>query len=414
MWSGTLPEDTASNGADLPLEGLRVIAVEQYGAGPFGTMHLADLGAEVIKVEAPDTGGPLPGDSARHTGPTLPGGNDSLFFQSFNRNKRSIGLNLKGEGQEVLQRLAGTADALINNVRGDQPERLGLTYDALSAANPAIVCVHISGYGRTGERRTWPAYDYLMQAEAGYMDLTGEPDAPPTRMGLSVVDYLTGVTAALALVSGVLQAKLKGRGRDLDVSLFDVAMGQLTYPAAWWLNGGVETPRRPRAGHPSIVPCERFRAADGDLFVMCIVPKFWKAFATIIGRADLLDDPRFETVDGRFTHRDSLAREVDAALQSATVATWIERLAGEVPASPVKTMAEALENPFVAARGGLLDLPHEKAGAVRVVASPIRPDGKVLPARAAPTLGADTDGLLSELGYEVSEIARLRKDGVVS
>ncbi|MEM8853299.1 MAG: CoA transferase [Pseudomonadota bacterium] len=407
-------ESRPSEETDLPLQGLRVIAVEQYGAGPFGTMHLADLGAEVIKVEAPDTGGPLPGDSARHTGPTLPGGNDSLFFQSFNRNKRSIGLNLKGEGQQVLQRLARTADALINNVRGDQPERLGLTYDALSAANPSLVCVHISGYGRTGERRTWPAYDYLMQAEAGYMDLTGEPDAPPTRMGLSVVDYLTGVTAALALVSGVLAAKLKGRGRDLEVSLFDVAMGQLTYPAAWWLNGGLPTLRRPRAGHPSIVPCERYRAADGDLFVMCIVPKFWKTFATIIGRADLLDDARFQTVEGRFTHRDALAHEVDAALKSATVATWMERLAGVVPASPVKTMAEALENPFVTERGGLVDVPHETAGTVRLVASPIRPDGKVLPAHAAPTLGADTDGLLAELGYDAGEIARLRAEGVVS
>jgi crotonobetainyl-CoA:carnitine CoA-transferase CaiB-like acyl-CoA transferase len=192
----------------LPLRGLRILSAEQYGAGPFGSMLLADLGAEVIKIENPRERG----DISRRTGPFFlgddPAAPDSQFFQSFNRNKKSLCLDLKSErGQQVLRRVAGTCDAVLNNLRGDQPEKLGLTHEALAPVKPSLVCVHLSAYGRDNERAAWPGYDYLMQAETGYMHLTGEPEGPPTRMGLSMVDYMTGTTTAMALMAGVFCAQ---------------------------------------------------------------------------------------------------------------------------------------------------------------------------------------------------------------
>jgi crotonobetainyl-CoA:carnitine CoA-transferase CaiB-like acyl-CoA transferase len=228
----------------LPLAGVRILGVEVYGAGPFGTAHLADLGAEVIKIEQREGG-----DISRAVGPFMLGEDDSAFFQSLNRNKKSLTLDLKHpRGREVLMRLVATADGLMGNLRGDQPEKLRLTYKDLAAANPKIVCAHLSAYGRDGARKSWPGYDYLMQGEAGWLYLSGEPDGPPARMGLSVVDYSTGTTCALALLAGILEARRTGRGRDLDVSLYDVAMHQLNYPAAWYLNEGLVTQRaRPRS-----------------------------------------------------------------------------------------------------------------------------------------------------------------------
>src|ERR1700677_3938447 len=218
----------------LPLAGMRIIAIEQYGAGPYGTMQLADLGAEVIKIENPSDGG----DMGRRVGPYFLTPDDSHFFESFNRNKKSITLDLKKDGaREVLQALVRQADGVLNNLRGDLPGSLGLTYPALKEANPRIVCAHLSAYGRSGPRANWPGYDYLMQAEAGYLSLTGEPDGAPARFGLSIVDMMAGVYAALALLGGIVAARATGQGRDVDVSLFDTALSNLNYLAVWALNG---------------------------------------------------------------------------------------------------------------------------------------------------------------------------------
>jgi crotonobetainyl-CoA:carnitine CoA-transferase CaiB-like acyl-CoA transferase len=247
----------------LPLAGVRVLAVEVYGAGPFGSAHLADLGAEVIKIEQRAGGG----DVSRAVGPFFLGSGDGHFFQSLNRNKKSLTLDLKHpRGREVFMRLVATADGLMGNLRGDQPEKLRITYKDLAAANPKIVCAHLSAYGRDGARKSWPGYDYLMQGEAGWLSLTGEPDGPPARMGLSVVDYSTGTTCALALLAGILEARRTGRGRDLDVSLYDVAMHQLNYPAAWYLNEQLVTGRAPRSAHPFIAPSQLYRSKDGWIF----------------------------------------------------------------------------------------------------------------------------------------------------
>ncbi len=263
----------------LPLRGLRVLTFENFGAGPFGSMYLADLGAEVIKVENREQGG----DATRGMGPHFLGPNDSHFFQTFNLNKRSLTLNLKSpEGQKVFHRLVTNADAVLNNLRGDQPDKLGLTYDALKAANPRIVCAHLSAYGRDNERRAWPGYDYLMQAEAGYLHLTGEPGTPPARMGLSIIDFMTGITTALALLSALFGAQRSGQGRDVDVSLFDVALHQLSYPGTWFLNERTRTERLPRSSHPSAVPVQLFRSGDGWIFVMCMTEKFWQELMRVI------------------------------------------------------------------------------------------------------------------------------------
>ncbi len=393
-----------------PLSGIRVVSVEQFGAGPFGSSYLADMGAEIVKIETPGSG-----DTSRQTGPYFLGENDSHFFQTFNRSKRSMTLNLKTpEGQRILRELATTADAVMNNLRGDQPARLGLTHADLGEISPRLVCLHLSGYGRTGPRASWPAYDYLMQAEAGFMDMTGEPGGPPTRMGLSIVDYLTGITAAFALTAAMLGAARTGTGRDVDVTLYDVAMHQLSYPAAWQLNEKAEIGRRPRSGHPALVPCEMFPTADGHVFVMCVLQKFWVTLCNILGLPWLVTDPRFETNADRYRNRAALMALLDAALAAETTETWVRRLAGQVPVAPVYRLDDALENPYAAETGVVETIAHpDMPQGLSMVACPIRLDGKRPRSRAAPKLGADTSTILSSLGYDEADILRLRKSGVI-
>lgn len=396
----------------LPLKGVRILSAEQYGAGPYGSMMLADLGAEVIKIENPRDGG----DVSRATGPYFLGKNDSHFFQSFNRNKKSMTLDLKSrDGQEIFRRLVMSADAVMNNLRGDQPAKLGLTYETLQAVKPSIVCVHLSAYGRENERAQWPGYDYLMQAEAGYLHLTGEPDGPPTRMGLSMVDYMTGITTGLALLAALMGAQKTGQGRDVDISLFDVALAQLTYPATWFLNEGHVVQRMPRSAHPSAVPCQLVRTQDGWMFVMCMTPKFWQALAHGIGRSDWLDDLRFSTPATRFEHREVLSSMLDQVFCMASTQVWMQRLAGKLPVAPVMDMAQALTNPFVSDVGMIQSIPHAQAheGELQVLANPVKLDGERLPGEACQPLGAATDALLHEVGYDDIAIARLRVAGIV-
>lgn len=397
----------------LPLQGLRILSAEQYGAGPFGSMLLADLGAEVIKIENPRERG----DVSRQTGPFFlgndPASPDSQFFQSFNRNKKSLTLDLKtARGQEVLRRLVATCDAVMNNLRGDQPAKLGLTYEALAPVKPSIVCVHLSAYGRDNERTNWPGYDYLMQAEAGYMHLTGEPEGPPTRMGLSMVDFMTGTTTAMALLAGVFGAARSGRGSDLDISLFDVALAQLTYPATWLLNSGHITQRMPRSAHPATVPCQLVRTADGWLFVMCMTPKFWEALAKGVGREAWLADERFVSVESRRKHRAELSELLDEALGQHTTAHWMGHLAGKLPVAPVLDLPQALSNPYVNDIGMIQQMPHASGSSLRVLANPVRVDGQRLPGRACSPLGADTDELLRSAGFDDREIKSLHDEAI--
>jgi crotonobetainyl-CoA:carnitine CoA-transferase CaiB-like acyl-CoA transferase len=392
--------------AALPLAGYRILSSEQYGAGPYGTMFLAQLGAEVIKIEPPKGG-----DSARMTGPYYLGDDDSLFYQTFNLNKRSLTLDTRTDaGRDVLHRLVKTSHAVTNNARGDLPAKLGLDYAALGQINPAIVCVHASAYGRTGPRASWPGYDYLMQAEAGFMSVTGEPDAPPTRFGLSMVDFMTGTMLATATLAALIDANKTGKGRDYDLALLDTALHQTSYPAYWYLNEQFVVGRAPRSAHPSIAPSQTFRTADGWVFVMAQMPKFWTLLVNTIGALHLKDDPRFATVPARLENRDQLTIILDGIFLQHPTAFWVEKLGGLVPVAPVYDLAQALDNPLVA---DMLDTVDHPQGPLRVLSNPIKIDGARLPNRAAPKLGCDTDALLNEIGYSDSEIAALRAEGTV-
>jgi crotonobetainyl-CoA:carnitine CoA-transferase CaiB-like acyl-CoA transferase len=396
----------------LPLSGIRIVSVEQYGAGPFATLHLADLGAEVIKIENFHEGG----DMGRAVGPLFFAPGDSYFHEAFNRNKRSLGLDLKHvQGQEIFRRLVESSDAVFDNLRGDLPAKLGLTYPQLANVNPRIVCVHLSAYGRSGSRAAWPGFDYLMQAEAGYLSLTGEPDGPPARFGLSIIDMMTGTTAAMALLAGLVEARSSGRGRDLDVSLFDVAMHNLGYVATWYLNAGVVTNREPRSSHPSLTPSQLYRTKDGWLFLMCNKEKFWPVLAEALGKPEWATDPDHATFAARLKNRERITEELDAVLMTATTEEWMSRLRGKVPIAPVYDVRQALDNPFVAEQQLVLDFEHAEHGSIRGVASPVRVDGgDTHPRRAAPRLGEDTDALLEELGYAPRAIDALREQAAVA
>lgn len=377
---------------DRPLSGIRILSVEQYGAGPYGTMLLADLGAEVIKIEDPARGG----DVSRSVGPYMLGDHDSEFFQTFSKGKKSVALDLKsGPGRDAFDALVRSADAVANNLRGDQPEKLGLTYQVLAKLNPKIVCAHLSAYGREGERASWPGYDYLMQAEAGFMTMTGEPDGPPVRFGLSMVDFHTGSQMALGLVSAVLGAQRKGQGCDIDVCLFDTALHQLSYPATWYLNQGHVTGRLPRGAHPSIAPSQLVKTADGWGLLMCQTPKFWSLFCELTGATHLTEDSRFADVPSRRAHLAELTEAVDAVLEVDTTANWMARLGGKVPFAPVLDIGSALDNSYVE-RSGLVETvqhPDGRYGALRTLASPFRINGDRPGSARAPKLGEHTDDI---------------------
>ncbi len=399
-----------------PLTNLRVLTFEQYGAGPFGTQYLADLGAEVIKVEQAGTSG----DYLRALGPYFIDGErrdsaSSLFFQAINRNKKSITLDLLSEqGREVLHRLVASADATANNLRGDVPAKLGLTYDHLKTAKPSIVCAHCSAYGREGPRTSWPGYDYLMQAEAGYFKLCGEPEAAPTRFGLSLVDYMAGQSMALGLVSAVMSAKETGLGRDVEINLFDTALFNLSYLAAWTMNSDYEPARVPRSGHPTLVPCQLYKTADGWIYLMCNKESFWAALCGLIDRQDLAEDQRFASFPGRLEHRDLLTGLLDEALSARTTDAWLDRFQGRIPAAPILSPKEALENPFLEGRGSVQSLSHQDGRSFDVLASPIRTgDDDRSNDRGAPLLGEHTDDVLESVGYAPAEIAKLRAEGVI-
>ena len=313
----------------------------------------------------------------------------------------------------VLHRLVGTADAVFNNLRGDLPARMGLDHAALGRVKPEIVCVHLSAYGRTGPRAAWPGYDYLMQAEAGFLSVTGEPESPPARFGLSIVDFMTGTTAAMALLAGVLAARREGTGRDYDVSLFDVALSNLNYVGEWYLNAGAKVGRVPRSAHPSLTPSQLYPTSDGWIFIMCNKEKFWRVLADLVGRPDWAADPRFADFTARLAHRAALNAELDALFAARTTAEWMALFAGKVPAAPVLDIGQALDNPFVREGGRIIDYHHPEHGALPGVAPAVRAAGVAPPARAAPRLGADTDALLSELGYAAEEIAALRAGAVI-
>jgi crotonobetainyl-CoA:carnitine CoA-transferase CaiB-like acyl-CoA transferase len=392
-----------------PLADVRVLSVEQFGAGPWGTVQLADLGADVIKVEDPASGG----DVSR-TVPPYQKGEDSLFFESFNRNKRSISLDLRSEaGREVLHDLVRSVDAVYSNLRGDQAARLGLTYESLGEVNPRIVCCSLSGFGNTGPRAKQAGYDYIIQGLAGWMSLTGGPDEPPTKSGLSLVDFVAGYVSALALVAGVWRARRDGAGCDCDISLFESALAQLTYVGTWAASRDFSPPRLAESAHLSIVPFQAFEAADGWFVIACAKQKFWELLCDAIERPDLREDPRFADFDGRGQHRDELVAELRSVFREQGVEHWVTKLeAAGVPVGPVNELADAFADRQVSARDAMIEYEHETLGTVRQPASALRLSGPAPPVRRGPRRGEHTEEVLAALcGYSEERYAELAGRG---
>ncbi len=396
--------------ARAPLDGVRILAVSQFGAGPFGTQMLADLGADVIKIEDPGVGG----DSARYV-PPFQGEADSPYFQSFNRGKRSVSINLRHpDGQAVLHDLVRVSDAVFNNARGDLPDKLGLTYDALKEINPRVVCCSLTGYGRTGPRAAEPAFDYLVQGYAGYMAVTGEPDGPPGKCGVSVIDFAGGYAAMVGLMVGLFDAQRTGVGRDLDISLLDTAVSMLSYFAVWTLNRDWIAERTASSAHQTLVPAQNFPTRDGWVVIFCNKDKFWRDLVETLGAPELALDRRFATFADRFANKDVLIPLLQARFVTRTTAEWLDRLRGRVPCAPVNDVRQALADPQVAARDMIVEVEHPEFGTLKEVRSPVRTEGEIRQPARAPRLGEHTEEILREtLGYSESTIARLREGGAI-
>jgi crotonobetainyl-CoA:carnitine CoA-transferase CaiB-like acyl-CoA transferase len=387
-----------------PLADVRVLAVEQFGAGPWGTLQLADLGADVIKIEDPASRG----DVGRYV-PPFAEGEDSLFFETFNRNKRSVSLDLRHpEAHGVFEDLVRGSDVVYSNLRGDQPAKLRLTYDDLKDVNPRIVCCSLSGFGMSGERAAQGGYDYMMQGLAGWMSLTGDPDGPPTKSGLSLVDLSGGYASAIAVLAGLWRARRDGVGCDCDVSLLGTAQHELMYVGTWAASRGYVPPRRRNSAHPSIVPFQNFETADGWIVVACPKEKFWSLLCDAIGRPELSRESRFATFADRDRNRDDLEPILEDIFRQRPSAEWLALLSDAgVPCSPVNDVAAAL------AEARLVGYEHPRLGAVRQVASPLRLSGPEPPVRPGPARGEHTEDVLAEVcGYGPERVRALAESGV--
>jgi crotonobetainyl-CoA:carnitine CoA-transferase CaiB-like acyl-CoA transferase len=400
----------------LPLADIRVLAVEQFGAGPWGTLQLADLGAEVIKIEDPASRG----DVGRYV-PPFQDGEDSLFFETFNRNKKSFSLDFRHDGaREVFHDLVRVSDAVYSNLRGDQPRKLGLTYEQLKDVNGRVVCCSLSGFGMTGPRATEGGYDYMMQGLAGWQSLTGEPDGPPTKSGLSLVDLSGGYASMIALLAGLWRSRRDGVGCDCDVSLFETALHELMYIGPWAATHGYVPPRMANSAHPSIVPFQNFRASDGWIVVAAAKEKFWERLCDVIERPDLREDPRFATIASRSEHRDVLLPILADVFGRRTVAEWLDRLVpAGVPSAKINSVLEALEDAQTLAREDLVEHDHPALGRVRTIASPLRlsaeggEDLRAQPPARAPYRGEHTEAVLVDYcGYTPERVRELHANGV--
>ncbi len=392
-----------------PLAGVRVIDFTRILAGPFGSMFLGDMGAEVIKVEEP-----AKGDDTRGWPPFV--GGEATYFLSVNRNKKSLTLNLKApEGQAILRKLIARADVVLENFRPGTMERLGFGYERLRAVNRRLVYCSISGFGESGPEASRPGYDLIVQGESGIMDLTGFPDGPPVKVGNSIADLVAGMAAAQGITLALLARGRTGRGQKVEIGMLDVMASLLTYQAGLYWNGGGRPSRRGNQ-HPSIVPYEVFRARDAYLTLGVANNSLWEKTCRALGREDLARDPRFDSETNRVTNREALIPILNDLLAARPADEWLARLeqAG-VPAGRIRTVAEVCESPHLKARGMVVKLRHPKAGAITVMGVPVRlwqtPGAATAP---PPLLGQHTEEILTRLlRIPKATVQRLRAAGVV-
>jgi crotonobetainyl-CoA:carnitine CoA-transferase CaiB-like acyl-CoA transferase len=380
----------------LPLEGVRVLDLSRVLAGPYATMVLADLGADVIKVEHPDRG-----DDTRHWGPPFAGG-ESAYFLSVNRNKRSIGVDLKSvEGLEKITGLAADADVVIENLRRGALEKLGLGYEALKELNPDLIYCSITGFG-PGQDEERPGYDFLIQARAGIMGITGvpEPEGEPTKVGVAIADIVCGLYAATAILAALRRRDATGEGARIEVPLFESTLGWLANRGQEYLVSGEDRGRMGN-GHPTIVPYQTFDASDKQIAVAVGNDAQFGRLCEAIGREDLAADERFATNPDRVASRDELVEILQRELSERTADEWVERVrAAGVPCGPVNTLAEALADEHLSSTDMLQEIEHPLAGVLRMLASPMLFDGERPPVRRPPpTLGQHTEEV-REVGWE--------------
>ena len=390
------------------LENIRVVDLTRTLAGPFCTMMLGDMGADVVKIEEPERG-----DETRGWTPFWNG--ESTQFVSFNRNKRSVSVNLKEkEGVAIIHALASRADVMTESFRAGALDRMGLGYEAIRKIKPDIIYCSISGYGRTGPMAQKPGYDLLIQAYSGLMNLTGDPDGMPMRVGFSLVDLFTGMMAFGSIMTALYHRQQTGQGQWIEAALLDGQVAALSYHAAAYLATGNE-PQRMGSGHPSLVPYQSFPASDGFFIVGVANQGLWTRFCNGIGRPDLLEDPRFLTNDDRVAHRSECVQVLSEIFQADAVAHWVEVITeAGVPCGPINRVSDVVADPQVLARGMIAGIDHPNVPDLRVPGSPLKltetpPSVRHHP----PLLGQHNREVLEELGYAPAEIARLEDAAVI-
>jgi len=386
-----------------------VLDLTRVLAGPFCSMILGDMGAEIIKVEEPGKG-----DDTRGWPPFS--GGEATYFLSVNRNKKSLTLNMKApDGQAILRRLVAKADVVLENFRPGTMERLGFGYDALRKLNPRLIYCAISGFGESGPEASRPGYDLIVQGESGVMDLTGFADGPPVKVGNSVADLVSGMAAAHGVTLALLSRARTGKGQKVEIGMLDVMASLLTYQAGLYWNGGGQPARRGNQ-HPSIVPYEVFQAQDAYMTLGVANNSLFDRMCRAIGREELAKDPRFDSEASRVTNREVLVPLLNSIFSTRPASDWLKRLdeAG-VPAGRIKTVAEVCDSEHLRARGMFVSLNHPKAGAVTAMGVPIRlwdtPGAAQAP---APLLGQHTDEILTGLlRIPRAKVDKLRADSVV-
>ncbi len=388
-----------------PLDGVRVLDLTHFLAGPYATMILGDLGAEVIKLE--DLHHP---DETRRLGPFFHDG-QSLYFASLNWGKQSFSVRLRDPaGRRAVLDLLRTADVLVDNFRPGVMAKIGLDHETLQQVNPRLVTCGLSGFGETGPYRDRAGYDYTIQALAGVMSLTGEPDGAPGKAGISYVDHSGGLAAALAVCAALLQRERTGVGTHVDLGLFDVQMSMLTYLAAWQLNADFIPTRTPNGAHPSLVPAQTFRCRDGHISVFVGNDAMWDRLVEALGDPRLAL-PAYETTGGRHQHRDEVLALLQEILLRDEAAAWVLALSEHhVPCAPVNSVAEALADPQVEARGLLQTAEHGSYAPYRHLRGPLASMSSGA-TTGAPMLGEHTDGLLRQMGYDGAQIEELHSVG---
>jgi crotonobetainyl-CoA:carnitine CoA-transferase CaiB-like acyl-CoA transferase len=393
-----------------PLEGLRVVDLTRVLSGPYCSMQLGDLGAEVIKVEQPGKG-----DDTRAFAPPFQG-DQAAYFLSVNRNKKSVTLDMKSaRGKEVLWRLIEKSDILVENFRPGAMDRLGFGYAAVQARRPALIYASISGFGDTGPQKDRPGYDVIVQGEAGIMDITGPRDGAPYKVGAAIGDLVSGLYAAQGILAALHTRDAGGRGQHVRISMYEAVASLLTFNASIYYATG-NAPRRRGNEHPTIVPYETFEAADGWINLGVANDDLWRRFCRGAERTDLIDDPRFAKASDRVRNREVLVPLVRAVIKERSRDEWLARMdkAG-VPSGAIRTVGEVCDSDLLQARDMVAEMAHASAGTVKAIKSPVHLSATPLEAYAAPpALGQHTREVLTGLlGYSASEVDALVRDKVI-